>query len=201
MHMQYACTDPYHGPRQAHGLSFSVQAGIAPPPSLLNIYQELRQDADVSPAFEPPGHGNLQAWCNQGVLLLNAALTVQQRQPASHAAIGWHTFTNRIIDLVSRKPGGGGIVFMLWGKDAAAKRSLIQNASRHCILTAPHPSPLSASRVRIDRMTAIYRRYTYTYVVTLAYRSGLLWLQALLARQRLSATRWLHSDRLVASVR
>jgi uracil-DNA glycosylase len=137
--------DPYHGPGQAHGLSFSVQVG-APPPSLLNIYKELQSDQHVQPPFIAPTHGNLTRWAEQGVLLLNAALTVRARHAASHANIGWHQFTDCIIRLVSQKLDG--VVFLLWGKDAAAKRAVI--SSKHCILNAPHPSPLSAARVCVN---------------------------------------------------
>ena len=131
--------DPYHGPGQAHGLCFSVQAGIKPPPSLINIYKELQQDLNIPPAE----HGNLQAWAKQGVLLLNASLTVEAHQAGSHAGIGWSQFTDKIIIELNQHPEP--IVFMLWGSFAHKKCACI-DANRHCVLTAPHPSPLSAYR-------------------------------------------------------
>lgn len=131
--------DPYHGPGQAHGLCFSVQHGVKPPPSLVNIYKELHQDLGLP----IPNHGNLEAWTAQGVFLLNAILTVRAHQPASHSKIGWERFTDAVIQKLSDKRAG--IVFMLWGKFAMGKAELI-DASKHHILTAPHPSPFSAHK-------------------------------------------------------
>jgi uracil-DNA glycosylase len=129
--------DPYHGPGQAHGLSFSVQAGVAPPPSLVNIYKELVADINCP----MPAHGNLIGWAQQGVLLLNSALTVEQGAPMSHANIGWHTFTDAVINKVSEHSNN--VVFILWGKFAQSKLPLI-NTSKHLVLQSAHPSPLSA---------------------------------------------------------
>lgn len=131
--------DPYHGPRQAHGLCFSVQPGIAVPPSLLNIFKELQRDLGI----EIPSHGYLQDWADQGVLLLNATLTVEQGRAGSHQGKGWEQFTDRAIKLVSNECEG--VVFLLWGSYAQKKAALIDGV-RHLILTAPHPSPLSAHR-------------------------------------------------------
>lgn len=131
--------DPYHGPGQAHGLCFSVQAGVAVPPSLANIYKELASDI----GFEPVRHGCLESWANQGVLLLNTALTVEQGNAASHRGKGWEIFTDRAIEVVSQQAPP--CVFMLWGGHARDKKPLI-DAHRHLILEAPHPSPLSAYR-------------------------------------------------------
>lgn len=129
--------DPYHGPGQAHGLCFSVQKGVEPPPSLKNIYQEMQQDVGIT----PPSHGELTAWTKQGVLLLNTVLTVRQGQPNSHKGRGWEIFTDRVISLLNdrEKP----IVFILWGANAKAKAQLITN-QQHKLLTAAHPSPFSA---------------------------------------------------------
>jgi len=130
--------DPYHGAGQAHGLSFSVQKGVAVPPSLKNIYKELETDIE---GFVTPAHGNLTSWADQGVLLLNATLTVRAQQPGSHQGKGWEIFTDKIIAELSA--GRTGIVFLLWGKYAQNKSALI-DASKHTILMAPHPSPFSA---------------------------------------------------------
>ena len=130
--------DPYHGAGQAHGLSFSVQKGVAVPPSLKNIYKELETDIE---GFVTPAHGNLTSWAYQGVLLLNATLTVRAQQPGSHQGKGWEIFTDKIIAELSA--GRTGIVFLLWGKYAQNKSALI-DASKHTILMAPHPSPFSA---------------------------------------------------------
>lgn len=129
--------DPYHGPGQAHGLAFSVKKGVEVPPSLKNIYKELSSDID----FVPPEHGFLESWARHGVFLMNATLTVRRGQPLSHRGKGWETFTDHVISLLSarEKP----MVFLLWGSNARSKRSLI-DASRHLVLEAPHPSPLSA---------------------------------------------------------
>lgn len=131
--------DPYHGPNQAHGLSFSVRPGVPPPPSLLNIFKELQSDLGIP----KPSHGCLEKWAQQGVLLLNAVLTVEADKPQSHAHIGWQQFTDKIIASLNEHPEG--IVFLLWGSHAQQKTQLISNL-RHKILKAPHPSPLSASR-------------------------------------------------------
>jgi uracil-DNA glycosylase len=129
--------DPYHGPRQAHGLCFSVQNGVAPPPSLINIFKELHEDV----GFRIPDHGNLTKWAIQGVFLLNASLTVRASEPMSHAKIGWAQFTDTVIRKISdHQPH---VVFMLWGKFAQEKRVLIDE-TKHLVLRAAHPSPLSA---------------------------------------------------------
>lgn len=129
--------DPYHGKGQAHGLCFSVPKGIAPPPSLVNIFQEIHNDLGLP----IPNHGNLEAWAQQGVLLLNATLTVQANKPLSHQNQGWETFTDRVIQVLSEKKKG--LVFLLWGKNAKAKEQLI-DTSKHFVLKAAHPSPYSA---------------------------------------------------------
>lgn len=130
--------DPYHGPGQAHGLSFSVPDGIKPPPSLLNIFKEINQDLGIK------NHtGNLMAWAEQGVLLLNSVLTVEQSQAASHRDKGWEQFTDRIIEVINQNTNH--VVFMLWGSYAQRKGQHI-NPQNHLILKAPHPSPLSAHR-------------------------------------------------------
>lgn len=131
--------DPYHGTGQAHGLCFSVEVGVPVPPSLLNIYKELHSDT----GFTVPTHGCLSQWAEQGVLLLNAVLTVEAGRPASHQGVGWEQFTDKIIDLLNREREG--IVFILWGSYAQKKGSMIDR-NRHLILQSPHPSPLSASR-------------------------------------------------------
>jgi len=130
--------DPYHGPNQAHGLCFSVQYGVPPPPSLINIFKELHEDIGIS----IPNHGNLTHWAEQGVFLLNASLTVRAGEPMSHAKIGWSTFTDTVIKKISEKEKH--VVFLLWGKFAQEKRVLIDE-SKHLILRAAHPSPLSAN--------------------------------------------------------
>ncbi|NOH72426.1 uracil-DNA glycosylase [Vibrio pectenicida] len=132
--------DPYHGPKQAHGLCFSVLPGIKPPPSLTNMYKELSQDIE---GFESPLHGYLQSWAEQGVLLLNTVLTVEQGKAHSHAKTGWETFTDRVIEAVNRHQSG--VVFLLWGSHAQKKGRFIDR-ERHHVLVAPHPSPLSAHR-------------------------------------------------------
>lgn len=131
--------DPYHGPNQAHGLSFSVKPGIAPPPSLLNMYKELAQDVN----FQIPQHGYLIDWAKQGVLMLNTVLTVEQGKAHSHANIGWETFTDKVIHQLNQHREK--LVFLLWGSHAQKKGQFIDR-NRHCVLTAPHPSPLSAHR-------------------------------------------------------
>ncbi len=129
--------DPYHGPGQAHGLCFSVNRGVLIPPSLKNIYKELFTDVQ----FIIPEHGNLSSWAQQGVFLLNASLTVMRSQPMSHAKIGWETFTDAVIKILSERKEH--LVFLLWGKFAQEKGKLI-DAQKHTILTAAHPSPFSA---------------------------------------------------------
>ncbi len=131
--------DPYHGPGQAHGLCFSVPQGIAPPPSLVNIFKELKNDLNIP----IPPHGNLQKWADQGVLLLNATLTVRASQAGSHQKKGWETFTDRVIEKLSEKRSN--LVFILWGNYAQQKEALI-DTSKHYVLKSVHPSPLSASR-------------------------------------------------------
>ena len=131
--------DPYHGPGQAHGLCFSVQDGVTPPPSLVNIYKELEADLGIS----RPVNGNLQHWAQQGVLLLNSVLTVEQGRAASHQGKGWEIFTDKVIALLNEQRQG--LVFMLWGAYAQRKGTII-DCQRHLVLQAPHPSPLSAHR-------------------------------------------------------
>jgi len=128
--------DPYHGKGQAHGLCFSVQQGIKPPPSLVNIFKEIKTDIGI----DPPNHGNLDKWAKQGVLLLNATLTVNEAEPNSHAKCGWQTFTDAVIKKISDEKAG--IIFLLWGNFAKAKKGLI-DTSKHYVLEAAHPSPLS----------------------------------------------------------
>lgn len=129
--------DPYHGAGQAHGLCFSVRQGVKPPPSLMNMYKELHQDV----GFEIPSNGELTKWAAQGVLMLNASLTVEEGKPMSHSQIGWAQFTDHVIRLLSSEKDG--LVFLLWGRFAQEKAKLI-DGTRHCILTAAHPSPFSA---------------------------------------------------------
>jgi len=129
--------DPYHGKGQAHGLCFSVPPGIPHPPSLVNIFKEMHSDLGTP----IPEHGNLEKWADQGVLLINATLTVRDSQAGSHQKKGWETFTNRVIEVVSQEKSG--VVFLLWGRFAQAKESLI-DGNKHLILKAAHPSPLSA---------------------------------------------------------
>jgi uracil-DNA glycosylase len=131
--------DPYHGPQQAHGLSFSVPKGISTPPSLINIYKELKEDLNIP----IPEHGNLESWAKQGVLLLNATLTVRAHEAGSHQNKGWEIFTDEVIKKLSSEKEG--IVFLLWGGYAKKKSKLI-NSAKHHILTSGHPSPLSANR-------------------------------------------------------
>ena len=128
--------DPYHSPNQAHGLSFSVNYGIKIPPSLANIYKELKSDIN----FNIPSHGNLTTWANQGVLLLNATLTVRAGEPGSHQKKGWETFTDAIIKLISNEKEN--CAFLLWGNFAKTKINLI-DLEKHLVLTAAHPSPLA----------------------------------------------------------
>jgi uracil-DNA glycosylase len=128
--------DPYHGPGEAMGLSFSVPKGVAIPPSLLNIFKELKREFD----YPIPASGDLSKWARQGVLLLNASLTVLQKSPNSHKHIGWHQFTDKVISILSDKKEH--LVFMLWGNFARSKKILI-NPEKHLILESPHPSPLA----------------------------------------------------------
>ncbi len=131
--------DPYHGPRQAHGLSFSVLPGVEPPPSLVNIFKELESDLGCT----IPNHGCLRHWAEQGVLLLNTVLTVREYQANSHQGIGWEEFTDRIITLLNQREEP--MVFLLWGRPAQRKQSMITNPN-HLVIASPHPSPLSAYR-------------------------------------------------------
>lgn len=130
--------DPYHGEGQAHGLSFSVRKGIAPPPSLVNIFKEIRDDLGIDNIGR---HGELTKWAESGVLLLNSVLTVRANQPRSHRGMGWENFTTDVIKLLNQREKP--MVFLLWGADARAKKQFITNP-RHLILEAAHPSPLSA---------------------------------------------------------
>ncbi|QWU47895.1 uracil-DNA glycosylase [Bacillus sp. NP247] len=131
--------DPYHGPNQAHGLSFSVQPGIKTPPSLLNMYKELRDEY----GYEIPNNGYLVKWAEQGVLLLNTVLTVRQGEANSHKGKGWEQFTNRVIELLNEREKP--VIFILWGRHAQAKKKLITKTNHH-IIESVHPSPLSARR-------------------------------------------------------
>jgi uracil-DNA glycosylase len=132
--------DPYHGAGQAHGLSFSVPDNVAPPPSLINIFKEIQADTGTT---MPARYGNLTQWAKQGVLLLNAALTVRANEPASHAKIGWMEFTDAVIQKISDEKKG--VVFLLWGRFAQDKQVLI-DATKHYVLKAAHPSPFSADK-------------------------------------------------------
>ena len=131
--------DPYHNPGQAQGLSFSVPKGVTKPPSLINIFKELQSDLGI----EPFSHGDLENWAKQGVLLLNASLTVRKNEPGSHSKIGWIEFTDAVIKKISE--GKKGVVFLLWGKFAQDKQSLIDETKHH-VLKAAHPSPFSADK-------------------------------------------------------
>lgn len=131
--------DPYHGPGQAHGLCFSVRPGVERPPSLVNIFAELESDLGCP----PPDHGCLDGWATQGVLLLNATLTVRARQAGSHQGKGWERFTDRVIEVVNDKPER--VVFILWGSFARKKKQIVDTSS-HTIIESAHPSPLSARR-------------------------------------------------------
>lgn len=132
--------DPYHEPHQAHGLSFSVEKGVAIPKSLRNIYKELESDLGIT----PPDHGDLRKWAKQGVLLLNSVLTVEAHKAGSHRSFGWETFTDEVISSTNALPQP--IVFILWGAYAQKKAALIQTDAPRLILTSAHPSPLSAYR-------------------------------------------------------
>lgn len=131
--------DPYHGPKQAHGLSFSVQPGVEAPPSLLNIFKELQTDLGC----QVPNNGCLRPWAEQGVLLLNTVLTVREHQANSHQGLGWEQFTDKVISLLNERTEP--LVFILWGKPAQKKKTMITNPI-HLVLESPHPSPLSAHR-------------------------------------------------------
>jgi uracil-DNA glycosylase len=131
--------DPYHGPGQAHGLCFSVPPGVAPPPSLLNVFAELERDLGLP----RPAHGCLSHWAEQGVLLLNSVLTVEQGRAASHQGKGWERFTDRVVEVLSARREH--LVFLLWGSYAERKGRIVDR-SRHLVLVSPHPSPLSAYR-------------------------------------------------------
>ncbi|MDX1733009.1 MAG: uracil-DNA glycosylase, partial [Halioglobus sp.] len=131
--------DPYHGEVQAHGLCFSVRPGVPVPPSLQNIYKEINAELGLP----IPAHGHLTAWADRGVLLLNSVLSVEASRAASHQGQGWETFTDRVIGVINEQREG--VVFMLWGSYAQRKGAII-DSRRHCVLKAPHPSPLSAHR-------------------------------------------------------
>ena len=131
--------DPYHGPGQAHGLCFSVQKGVDKPPSLKNMFKELESDTGIV----APSHGCLTDWAKQGILLLNTVLTVREGEPNSHKKLGWTTFTDKVIELLNEREDP--VIFVLWGRNALEKLPLITN-SHHYVLSAAHPSPLSASR-------------------------------------------------------
>lgn len=130
--------DPYHGEGEANGLAFSVNRGVRVPPSLKNIYKELKSDLSI----EIPKHGDLTAWAKQGVLLLNACLTVAKDKPGSHGDIGWQMLTDNVIEILSKE---GNIVFVLWGRYAYAKKALIDE-TKNLVITSPHPSPFSANK-------------------------------------------------------
>lgn len=133
--------DPYHGEGQAHGLCFSVRRGVRPPPSLMNIYKELKTDLGI----DPPSHGNLSSWAEQGVLLLNSVLTVEMGKAASHQGRGWEKFTDAVIQLVAGQERP--IIFILWGNYAQKKAAFVEDISRggrHLVIKSAHPSPLSA---------------------------------------------------------
>ena len=132
--------DPYHGPNQAHGLCFSVKHGVKTPPSLVNMYKELMTDI---PGFKTPEHGHLSSWAEQGILMLNTVLTVEQAKAHSHAKSGWETFTSNALKLLNEQTSP--IIFILWGAHAMKKGKVI-TANQHHILSGPHPSPLSAYR-------------------------------------------------------
>jgi len=135
--------DPYHGPNQAHGLCFSVQPGVPRPPSLMNIFQEIDAELGSTQRLLDGERGCLEPWARQGVLLLNAVLTVERGRAGSHQGRGWETFTDRIVATLNEQRSG--LVFLLWGS-YAQKKGAIVDRSRHCVLSAPHPSPLSAHR-------------------------------------------------------
>lgn len=148
--------DPYHGPGEAMGLAFSVPKGIAIPPSLLNIYKELQR----AYGYPIPKHGDLTSWAEQGVLLLNASLTVVHKSPNAHKSIGWATFTDEIIRQISQKKTH--VVFMLWGNFAKSKRSLI-DPERHLILESPHPSPLAGNAFLGNNHFTLANEYLFNH--------------------------------------
>ncbi len=135
--------DPYHGPGQAHGLCFSVRSGVAQPPSLVNIFKEINDELGRDGRRLDAERGCLEPWAQQGVLLLNAVLTVERSRAGSHQGKGWETFTDRVVEVLNRERDH--LVFMLWGSYAQKKGAHVDR-QRHCVLTAPHPSPLSAHR-------------------------------------------------------
>jgi uracil-DNA glycosylase len=135
--------DPYHGPNQAHGLCFSVQPGVPRPPSLVNIFQEINDELGTAERRLEGERGCLEPWARQGVLLLNAVLTVERGRAGSHQGRGWEDFTDRIVEILNEHRSG--LVFLLWGS-YAQKKGAIVDRQRHCVLSAPHPSPLSAHR-------------------------------------------------------
>ena len=135
--------DPYHGPRQAHGLCFSVQSGVPQPPSLINTFKEVNDDLGSASQHLGAQTGCLENWANQGVLLLNAVLTVERGRAGSHQGQGWETFTDEVVSVLNESRNG--LVFMLWGSYAQKKGAIVDRA-RHCVLSSPHPSPLSAHR-------------------------------------------------------
>jgi uracil-DNA glycosylase len=134
--------DPYHGPGQAHGLAFSVQKGVRAPPSLQNIIREAIEDVGI----EEPHHGNLEHWAKQGVLLLNAVLTVRQGEANSHAKKGWEEFTDAVIEKLTADEKHAGLVFLLWGNAAQKKAEAVVDGSKHTIICTSHPSPLGATK-------------------------------------------------------
>jgi uracil-DNA glycosylase len=135
--------DPYHGPGQAHGLCFSVPPGVAPPPSLVNIFKEINDELGTVERCLGNSGGCLESWARQGVLLLNSVLTVERGRAASHQGKGWEEFTDQVVQILNEQ--GARLVFLLWGT-YAQKKGAILDRSKHCVLTAPHPSPLSAHR-------------------------------------------------------
>jgi uracil-DNA glycosylase len=149
--------DPYHGPGQAHGLCFSVRKGIQVPPSLRNIYKELVEDKSITNFTSKPTHGFLERWAKQGVLMINAVLTVQKGNANSHKKKGWELVTDEIIRAVDRrsKANGKGVVFLLWGKPATTKATTVLGgtaSSRHTIICTSHPSPLGATKTEVRRI-------------------------------------------------
>lgn len=143
--------DPYHQPGQAHGLCFSVLKPVPPPPSLKNIYKNLKNNPEIK--FTVPSHGDLSKWAAQGVFLLNASLTVEDSKPNSHAKCGWLKFTDEVINLINSQCNQ--VVFLLWGKPAQDKAKTV-NSTKHCILKTSHPSPLSASQGFLTSSTSLF---------------------------------------------
>jgi uracil-DNA glycosylase len=152
--------DPYHGPGQAHGLSFSVSDGVKQPPSLKNIFKELESDI---PGFHSPPGGNLERWARQGVLLLNAILTVNEGSPGSHKAFGWETFTDAIIHLVNEKKEH--VVFLLWGNYAISKANLI-DPDKHLVLNSAHPSPLARGAFFGNKHFSVTNKYLLSHGIS-----------------------------------